>query len=312
MRLEQLVESVQWAIDTYGPHMGKNKARISTNIGNYSSGAEMTESVFQAAVCKGLAQATNSKGDKPLIKKLWGPSDLWNSTDHLPEIPVKTSKITRVWKGEEIQKEYDLAWTCTNSKLPKWYCQIKTHASTHVKCSQALGDMFWAYVDKKYLKNRHNREVEMVFIWSEYSGQSGAGCRADDKFLHFVQNDGKMQFRVEPGYSEYDYKNNGKVIRLGNVSYINYKDQRNNPATWWWDRESAILAPNNITAIKQILGSGTNSSYYRMYRQKGCLIINTNYKQIISQCGNWHAYIHHIKGGRLTRADGKKLFEWIP
>ena len=273
----------------------------------------MTESIFQAAICKGLAQARNSRRDKPLIKKLWCPNKLWkDGIDYLPEIPVKASKITSVWMGEEIQKEYDLAWTDTNTILPKWYCQIKVHASNHVKCCQALGDMLWAFVDLKYLKNRHNRDVEMVFIWSEYSGQSGAGCRADDKFLHFVQDEGKMQFRFEPGYATYDPNGNGKNIRLGNVSYINYKNRKRDPSTWWWDREKAILAPNNITAVKQILGSGTNSSYYRMYRQKGCLIINSNYKQISSQCGNWHAYIHHIKGGRLMNADGKKIFEWIP
>jgi len=264
----------------------------------------MTEGVFTGALTLGLNAITNTSGNH--LKKIWC-ADIHHP--YLTNIVTKNPSIKRVWKGEEPQKEPDIAWTDTNRKLPDWYCQVKVFwggDNRHVKHCQALGDFMWSYVDQQYLRERHGRDVEMVFCWAEH-----ASAREEDRYLHFEDDEGEMEFRFEPGYAEYAPILDAQEVRIGNVSFNDFKGEGGNPENYWWDRENAILHPNNVTAVKEMMGTGTNSSYYRMYRQPGCLTLRTEYRQLTSESGNWHAYVHRLISGSL---DGTTtpLFEWFP
>jgi len=299
------------------PRKGK---RTTGDIGPFLEGVKMAEKVFQGAIILGLNNARNRQDTHPLLKAIWCPKYLFERTvvnprgiDYIPVINQKSGVIGRVWEKEEIQKTYDLAWTdrqCGRSvpKHPDWYCQIKPFVTSHDNLAKALGDLFWGYVDREYLRTRHDRNVELVCIWAE------PAPREDDRFIHFEENQGEMEFKLEPGYSEYKVNPDDEAaIRMGNVEFNDFGvgNPGRREENWWWDRDNAILHPNNVTAVKQILGSGTNASFYRMYRQPGCLTLKTEYRQLSSQCGNWHVYIHRLTSGILEDAGGIPFFEWI-
>jgi len=308
LQFDQLIRGVQDGIDTYSRFIqgGNTSGRLTGQIGPFPTGSRSSEKAIQAAIAMGLNNQRNKTNTNPLIKTIWCPK---NIHPYLNNITTTKVSIKPEWNEEEIAKSYDLAWSdrSRNRRKPDWYCQIKHHVSTHVKSAEGLSDLFWGLVDKKYLSKRHGRDVEMVFIWAEHRDY-----RENDRFLHFENTEGIMRLTLEPGYAEYRETPESTNVRFGNLKYENYGNAKRKPETYWWDRKNAVLHPNNLTAISRILGSVSNTSFYRQYRQHGSLHIWTDYKQLVSSCGSWHVYVHRLRSSRLTKSRGMDFFEWIP
>jgi len=280
---------------------------------------KIAEKHFKSAILQGLnswnisSEATeevlppNQRSEKQenidgTIKKIW-----CSKADHeyLGNINERNKEYGSNLAGERFAKTPDIALTDYQSELPTLFCQVKFGVHKHNKAAQALGDLLWGYIDLKQLKKIYNRDIEYLFVWIEHKDDEGPSpLKLEKNETTKIESEEPlhlMKFELSPGYHSQGH---------GNLRFDTYKSGNE-----WWDIKKAILNPDNKTAIKQILGTGTNASYYRMYNQPGTLHLKTHF--FSHEIGNWHIHIHRILNGQLVDSNVSsephgKLFNWVP
>jgi len=264
------------------------------NLWNISSDA--TEEVVDVTT-----GATSQPGS---IKKIWCSKD---DHDDLSNINQKNKEYGSTLVGERFAKTPDIAFTDSElSELPTTFCQVKFGVDKHVKAAQALGDLLWGFIDKRQLRVHQSRQIDYLFVWIEHKDDSGPSplkLEANETTrINPEEPIYKMKFQLSPGYHSEG---------LGNLKFTDL--ERGNE---WWDSKKGILIPDNRTAIKQILGTGTNASYYRMYNQPGTLHLNTHF--FSHEIGDWHVHIHQLLSAHslidseVREKPHGKIFNWIP
>ena len=283
----------------------------------WKRGMNATEALFKAAVIQGIDKC-HPQENHP-VKEIWCSTT--NKEHHsLERIEGLNKEYKPDFSSIRLSKYPDLAWRTDGGGLPNWFCQIKVltigQGTNYKKSVQALGDLLWGAVDRHYLRHFHKRDAEFIFVWIEdkKAVHSKKLTRKNDvaKYLKFNENDGSMKLILSPGYHK-DLLSGNPADSLGE---LRFEGEGNDLP--WVDKAKAIVKPHGRTAIKEILASGTNGTFFRMFNQPGKLSISTDYKQF--DTGNFYIYIHRLRPNiRVTKSDvedskfgGGKLFNWIP
>jgi len=238
------------------------------------------------------------------IKRIWCSK---HDHEYLSNINQRNNEYGSTLVGERFAKTPDIAVTDNElSELPTIFCQVKFGVDKHVKAAQALGDLLWGYIDQRQLRIIYDRGIEYYFVWIEHKDDSGPSPLKIETNNTTQLKSGdpiyNMHFELSPGYHSEG---------LGNMMFDDYKKGNE-----WWDSKKGILIPDNKTAIKQILGTGTNASYYRMFNQPGTLHLNTHF--FSHDIGDWHVHIHKLLpnhsliGSEVGDKPHGKIFNWIP
>ena len=164
-----------------------------------------------------------------------------------------------------------------------------------------------------------NRQLNVAMVWFEREEERG-----DDRWLHanvddFVEGGGinTMTLRFSPGY----HTGMGLTFIEEDIGEMRHIDSRGGA---WISRDDCIITPNNKTVIKQMLGTGTNSSYVRMFTQSGLLEITSQFVQF--NVGGMWCYIHILNADYELEnvvdedlpvlssriLNDERIFRWIP
>tara|TARA_B100000767_G_C19678455_1_gene498466 strand:- start:81 stop:1049 length:969 start_codon:yes stop_codon:yes gene_type:complete len=206
---------------------------------------------------------------------------------------------------------------------PNWIIQVKKGVNKHPKACEALGDYLWGYIDKKYMEVVDNRRLNVAMVWFERDEDRG-----DDRWLHANVDEFEeggdidtMTLKFSPGY----HTDMGLSFISENIGEMRFIDSRGQePERAWISRNDRIITPNNKTVIKQMLGTGTNSSYVRMFTQPGMLEISSQFIQF-NVDGMW-CYIHLLDPDYVLEnvadedlpvlspqlLNNERIFRWIP
>ena len=291
---------------------------LNADFWGYEDQQYMIESIFNSGIISGL-----SNPEQPVTTIYCAEHDHEQIRVLNPDIAVENSfegNASRFMfnKKPDIcirdDEQFDEGW-------PNWFIQVKKGVDSHIKAAQALGDYLWGFIDKSYLSHNGIEDLNYAFVWFETVEK-----RKVDRWLHFevpdfpedgtIEDLQEMTLEYSPGY-HLDFGLPGISSSLGN---IRFKACNSAGATPWIDREDCILRPNSYSVIKQMLGTGTNSSYVRMFRQGGTLRLSSQFAQFIvdeTLC----VYIHLLNPDyELTdvnvNADnspfGDPLFGWLP
>lgn len=284
----------------------------------YRRNKKVSEDVYKAAIIQGIDKSFSNENHP--VNKIW-----CSKKDHnaIGRIERKEGEYKSKLNSERLAKNYDIAWQTGGGNKPNWFCQIKilTHGegAVHKKSAQALGDLFWAAVDSKYLEVFQNRNANFIFVWIE--GNS-LDKRDTGKFLRFNKDNSEMKLIFAPGYHR-DLGGTPKggfgQLRYQNLGEKNSDGSRNRDSETWSNKSTCTVTPNNRTAIKEILAAGTNGTFFRMFNQPGSLYITTRFRQHHTE--NWSIYVHRLLPNITLRGatsvekskfGGGKLFNWIP
>ncbi len=284
---------------------------------------ELTENIFNTAIIAGLlkTQAKNKKIKKIGCAREPNHSTFSNYQDVTFVSSFKTSASRKLFAKDPDIVFTDEKGNASEDFYPNWIIQVKKKVDSHPKASEAMGDYLWGYIDKKYLEVVDKRKLNVAMVWFERDED-----RRKDRWLHadvkeFKKgNNGqinKMTLKFSPGYH--------KHLRLpfvtNNIGEMKYINSRGGP---WIDMKKCIITPNNKTVIKQMLGTGTNSSYVRMFTQPGVLEISSEFVQF--KVKNMWCYIHRLNEKyslknvnhqdltQLTPSliNNEPIFRWIP
>ena len=286
---------------------------------DYKKGVSVNEALYKMAVIQGIDKSF-PKENHP-IKQIW-----CGKKEHktIKMIKTKNAEYKSKIRSERMAKNPDIAWRTGAGDKPDWFCQVKilTHGegSVHKKSAQALGDFFWAAIDRKYLDVFSHRHAEFIFVWIE---DKSSKKKDVGKFLQFNKDSGEMQLKLAPGYHK-DVPGTPEggfgELRFQTLNERNQDGTVNVESGPWTNKSTCVVTPNNRTAIKEILAAGTNGTFFRMFNQPGALFINSRFKQFHTE--KWGIYIHRLMPNTPTLRGatsvgespfgGGKLFNWIP
>ena len=286
---------------------------------DYKKGVSVNEALYKMAVIQGIDKSF-PKENHP-IKQIW-----CGKKEHktIKRIKTKNAEYQSKIRSERMAKNPDIAWRTGAGDKPDWFCQVKilTHGegSVHKKSAQALGDFFWAAIDRKYLDVFSHRHAEFIFVWIE---DKSSKKKDVGKFLQFNKDSGEMQLKLAPGYHK-DVPGTPEEgfgeLRFQTLNERNQDGSVNVESGPWTNKSTCVVTPNNRTAIKEILAAGTNGTFFRMFNQPGALFINSRFKQFHTE--KWGIYIHRLMPNTPTLRGatsvgespfgGGKLFNWIP
>ena len=286
---------------------------------NQNRPRELSEKVFNTAIIAGLVNTQSANVQK--IGCARTPNHV-AFTDY--EGVTFASSFKTSASRNLFAKDPDIVFTDENGNAaedfyPNWIIQVKKGVDKHVKASEAMGDYLWGYIDKKYIEVVDERQLNVAMVWFERDEERG-----DDRWLHanvdeFVEgNDtNTMTLRFSPGYHT-DMDLTFIEESIGEMRHI---DSRGGT---WISRDRCIITPNNKTVIKQMLGTGTNSSYVRMFTQSGMLEITSQFVQF--RVGDMWCYIHILNPDYVLEnvndedlpvlssqiLNDERIFRWIP
>jgi len=291
---------------------------LNADFWGYPSGERMIENIFNSGIISGLTEPTTT------VSKIFCAVH-----DHA-EIQSVNANIEKSTSFEPnaarfmFHKKPDICIRdndATEDGWPNWFIQVKKGVDTHVKAAQALGDYLWGFVDKRYLSNNGIEDLNYAFVWFETVAK-----RKEDRWLHFDVPDfpmegseedlSQMTLEFSPGY-HLDLGIQGLLQSYGNIRFQRCDSAG---ATPWTNRTTRVLRPNNYAVVKQMLGTGTNSSYIRMFRQEGALSLTSQFAQFTvdeTLC----VYIHllnpqyGLEDSGITEENSpynERLFGWMP
>jgi hypothetical protein len=280
---------------------------------------KLSEKVFNTAIIAGLLNTQAANVQKIGCARAPNHVVFTDYEDITFASSFKTSASRKLFA-----KDPDIVFTDENGDAaedfyPNWIIQVKKGVNSHPKASEAMGDYLWGYIDKKYIEVVDDRQTNVAMVWFERDEDRG-----DDCWLHADVDDFEeggdiqtMTLRFSPGY----HTGMGLPFITENIGEMRYINSRGGP---WISRDDCIITPNNKTVIKQMLGTGTNSSYVRMFSQPGMLKISSQFIQF-NVDGMW-CYIHLLDPDYVLEnvadedlpvlspqlLNNERIFRWIP
>ena len=291
---------------------------LNDDFWGYDNGGKMIENIFNSGIISGLTEPSTTVSkifcadhDHAQIQSV--NASIECSTSFEPN----AARFMFHKKPDICMRDDD----ATGNEWPNWFIQVKKGVNSHVKAAQALGDFLWGFVDKRYLNHNGINNLNYAFVWFETVDK-----RKEDRWLHFdvpnfplegsVEDLRQMTLEYSPGY-HLDLGIQGLSQSYGNIRF----QRCNSPgATSWTNRNARVVRPNNYSVVKQMLGTGTNSSYIRMFRQEGTLSLTSQFAQFTvgeTLC----VYIHllnpdyELEDSDITPENSpynERLFRWMP